>query len=330
MHGVRLFGNSKIDQLGLLKRVIFESRDGITLADARQPDCPLVFVNPAFERMTGYAFEDVVGRNCRFLQGSDKEQQGIGVLRAAMDHGEPSVVVVRNYRKNGTLFNNELSLSPIHDASGTITHYMGIQRDVTARFQLEEELRRSGVELQSENERLRELSLRDAPTGIFNRRHFDAQLSTQWQIARRTEVSVSIFMIDVDRFKTYNDQYGHLAGDACLCEVARALGSGFMRVSDFVARYGGEEFVVLALGMTSDQATRYAESLCRRVNALGIEHAGTPSGRVSVSVGHATARPDGSLEARDLVAHADEALYQAKRAGRDRAVSTVAQRPGKD
>jgi diguanylate cyclase (GGDEF)-like protein/PAS domain S-box-containing protein len=321
MPWVDLLGSSLADQLRVLRQAISESRDGISIADARQPDCPLIFVNPAFERMTGYSFEEVVGRNCRYLQGSDKDQQGLAVLRAALRHGEPCVVVVRNYRKDGTLFHNELSISPVHDASGTLTHYMGIQKDVTARITLEAELEQRNVELRTANDRLRALSLTDALTGLFNRRHFDEQLQTQWQIARRTGATLSIFMIDIDHFKGYNDRYGHLAGDACLCDVARALGGAFMRVSDFIARYGGEEFVVLAAGMTNDQASRYADSLCQRVSALKIPHAGTPVGSVSVSVGHATARPDGILRAAELVARADQALYQAKAKGRNQAVA---------
>ncbi len=304
----------------MLKQAISESRDGITLADAAHPDCALVFVNPAFERMTGYAFEEAIGRNCRYLQGSDRDQEGIAVLRAAMARGEPCVVVVRNYRKDGRLFYNELSVSPVHDASGTVTHFMGIQRDVTSRVTLEANLHQRNKELHTANERLRLLSIADSLTGLFNRGHFDEQLVTQWRIARRTRSTMSIFMIDIDHFKAYNDSYGHRAGDTCLREVARALGSAFMRVSDFVARYGGEEFVVLSAGMTVDQASRYADSLCERVCALKIPHAATPGGIVSVSVGHATARGDELLTAAALVSQADEALYRAKAEGRNRAV----------
>ena len=117
----------------ILQQAVMDSRDGITISDNCQPDNPLIFMNPAFERLTGYSFEGINQKNCRMLQRDDRDQPGIAIIRNAIDAGEYCLVTLRNYRKDGTMFWNELSLSPILDKNGKTTHFIGIQKDVTAR-----------------------------------------------------------------------------------------------------------------------------------------------------------------------------------------------------
>lgn len=123
----------KEEELRLSNQAIAASSNGIVIADARKPDMPITYVNPAFEQLTGYSAEEVVGRNCRFLQGKDKEQPALDELRAALREGRGCTVILSNYRKNGTLFWNELRISPIYDTDGNLTHYVGIQSDITER-----------------------------------------------------------------------------------------------------------------------------------------------------------------------------------------------------
>ncbi len=106
---------------------------GVVIADAQQPDLPIVYVNPAFEHLSGYASAEVLGRNCRFLQGHDRDQAARLKLRQAIEHRRSVTAVLRNYRRDGALFFNELTINPVHDASGTVTHFVGFQVDVTAR-----------------------------------------------------------------------------------------------------------------------------------------------------------------------------------------------------
>ena len=129
------------ETLKLQERAIAASSNGIVIVDARQPDCPTIFVNPAFERITGYEAAEVIGHNCRFLQGQDCEQPGLVELRAALKTGQSCAVNLRNYRKDGSLFWNELSISPIYDERGHLTHYIGIQTDVSERIQAERSLK---------------------------------------------------------------------------------------------------------------------------------------------------------------------------------------------
>jgi PAS domain S-box-containing protein len=127
----------------LLEQAIQASKDGIVITDARGEDNPIIFVNPGFERLTGYRAAEVLNQNCRFLQGTDSRQPQLDILREALRNGKPCVVTLRNYRKDGSMFWNELSLSPVHDRSGELTHFIAVQKDVTARALAEAELKES-------------------------------------------------------------------------------------------------------------------------------------------------------------------------------------------
>ena len=130
-------------RLRLLEASVSASLDGITISDVHQGDFPLIYVSPGFERMTGYPAEEVLGRNCRFLQNDDRDQPALAVIREALTTETQCRVVLRNYRKDGQRFWNELTIYPLHDAGGRLTHYVGIQRDITGRKQVEEALRQS-------------------------------------------------------------------------------------------------------------------------------------------------------------------------------------------
>ncbi|HLL38805.1 MAG TPA: PAS domain S-box protein [Rubrobacteraceae bacterium] len=129
------------DRLRLLERAVTASTNSISITDPSQPDSPLVYVNPAFERTTGYAAEEVLGRNCRFLQGKDRDQPALGALRAAIREERHCTVVLKNYHKNGTLFYNELSVYPVRDENDRVMNFVGVQNDITERRRTEEALR---------------------------------------------------------------------------------------------------------------------------------------------------------------------------------------------
>jgi PAS domain S-box-containing protein len=134
---------SALEELQLNRRIFRSVTSGISVANATLPDTPLVYVNPAFEVMTGYRLEEVQGRNCRFLQGPDHDQPAVRLIREALRDRRELSTVVKNYRKDGTFFWNELSLSPIRNREGEVTHIVGIQTDVTARVEFEAALRES-------------------------------------------------------------------------------------------------------------------------------------------------------------------------------------------
>ena len=135
--------HSALEELHLNRRIFRSVTSGISVANAQKPDLPLVYVNPAFEVMTGYSLEEVQGRNCRFLQRGERDQPGLTLIREAIRDEREVVAILKNYRKDGTPFWNELSLSPIRNREGELTHFVGIQTDVTARVEFEAALRES-------------------------------------------------------------------------------------------------------------------------------------------------------------------------------------------
>jgi len=171
------------------------------------------------------------------------------------------------------------------------------------------------------NERLAEQAAIDVTTGLFNRRHFNRQLHVTLRDAARRRESTGLLLVDVDHFKLFNDRYGHLAGDDCLHQVAQAIANATRRPRDIAARYGGEEFAVILPATGAEGARHLAQRVLVAIRALGLDHAASPTTTtVSVSIGVGTGDPGTRFE--DLIRAADEALYTAKRAGRDR-VSTA-------
>ncbi len=134
-------------QMRLLQRAVDANANGIVISDATQHDNPVVYVNPAFERITGYAASEVIGRNCRFLQGGLQVQPGLTELRAAFKERRATTVVIQNYRKDGTVFWNEFTVAPLLDKEGVLTHYIGLISDVSARVLAEEEMRQLNTQL---------------------------------------------------------------------------------------------------------------------------------------------------------------------------------------
>ena len=194
-----------------------------------------------------------------------------------------------------------------------------LKRETDARKRREAELEAIRRELEDANQELKRLAVEDPVTGISNRRVFDERLRVEWARAIRHSTPVGLVMIDVDHFKAFNDTYGHQDGDRALREVARALRSSGRRAADLVARYGGEEFAAILPGVDEAGAAHVATLMCEAVRALGIPHADSEVGQVTVSSGCASAVPRRGSEAEQLIESADQALYGAKDGGRNRA-----------
>ena len=205
--------------------------------------------------------------------------------------------------------------------SGDAASYVVVLRDAT---QIKEEERKLNDAL----DRVERLAATDDLTGLANRRRLRDVADLEWQRNAREHTQLSILLLDADRFKLFNDRYGHVAGDHCLREIAFQIDAIAQRPGDLGARYGGEEFMLLLPNTSHEGALELGERLCKCVREQGILHEGNVEGVVTVSVGVATARPGDSASAfaslNALIAGADAALYQAKNEGRNRVCSAMA------
>jgi diguanylate cyclase (GGDEF)-like protein/PAS domain S-box-containing protein len=287
--------------LHLSQRAIEATSNGILLTDHRQDDHPIVYCNPAFERMTGYTRDEVLGKNPRFLQGGDDEQDELGKMRAAMGAGGDYRGVLKNYRKDGTLFWNQLRMSPVFDDSGHLTHYVGIQTDVTESYNLTQQLSYQATH--------------DSLTGLVNRAEFERNLERALRRAHADGSEHALCYLDLDQFKIINDTSGHIAGDELLRQLAEVL-KAKVRKSDLLARLGGDEFAVLVEHCTLQDAERVAEVLRKSICEYRFQWDGK-SFALGVSAGLVPITPL-TVSMTEVLKAADAACYAAKNEGRNR------------
>ncbi|MFB9868581.1 EAL domain-containing protein [Vreelandella sulfidaeris] len=287
-------------QLKLLERSVESSTNGVVIVDAQRHDLPMVYVNAAFERITGYSRNEALGRNCRFLQGEETDPVTLTQLREGVVAQREVHVVIRNYRSDGALFWNDLYISPVRDGNGDVTHFIGVQNDITEQREYQAQLTHNAHH--------------DSLTGLPNRLLLGQRLEQGCVVARRYQRYIAVLFIDLDDFKPINDTLGHEVGDFVLTEVAKRL-ENELRPWDTVARFGSDEFVVLLpdLAHQSDAVQvveRVLQGLSPPYHYRGSEL------RITASIGIAI--NDGSMEnPRQLIQQADLAMYKAKRRGRN-------------
>ncbi|HEY1983998.1 MAG TPA: diguanylate cyclase [Terracidiphilus sp.] len=193
-------------------------------------------------------------------------------------------------------------------------------RDITERKQAEQKL-------QAAYKAVEELAVVDSLTGLANRRRFDTYLEIEWRRGMREHQSLSMVLIDVDLFKSYNDTYGHVRGDGCLKQIAEAAMDVVTRPGDLVARFGGEEFAIILPNTALEGAIKVARDVSENLLHRDLKHEGSPYGLVTISAGCATFIPNPGLRSSDLIERADSGLYRAKRSGRNRICVSVEQDP---
>ncbi len=270
------------------------------------------YVSPASLRLLGLSPEELVGRHA-FDRVHPKDRLLMAEeVRRLREGASDTKLSYRTCHRDGTEIWLETTVRVLHDpVTGARDGVVTSSRDVTERKRLERQLL--------------ELARTDALTGLANRRSFDEALAAEWHRAIRTGSPLTLVILDVDRFKLFNDAYGHRAGDECLQVVAGAIRDGASRPGDLVVRYGGEEIALLLPGTDPAAASRMAETARRSVQNLARVHVrNTPFGVVTASAGVATFQRRTSrgaeLRPADLIEAADRALYAAKQDGRNRIV----------
>ncbi|HLM54147.1 MAG TPA: EAL domain-containing protein [Pseudoxanthomonas sp.] len=291
------------ERMRLLSRAVEATADGLLIADARLPDYPIVYVNRAFEQITGYQASECIGRNCRFLQGADTDQIGLEGIRYALQEKREARVLLRSYRKDGRMFWNECYVGPVFDESGEVTHFIGTQTDVSQHQDYQRELAHRASH--------------DQLTGMPNRQLIQDRLRAVLLQAERSGGDVAVVFIDLDDFKLVNDSLDHSAGDEALRVVASRL-RALVRDGDLAGRFGGDEFVMVlsqhaseseVLALIDDIAMAFAKP----IQVAGLEHV------LTMSIGWCR-YPEAGVDADTLLKHADIAMYEAKRQGRNRAL----------
>jgi len=285
------------------KDVVEEAGDIIVITKAYPYTLPgpeIVYVNKAFTDLTGYSFEEAVGKNPRMLQKGDVNPETKTIIRNALKKQQSTRVTIRNYSKQGVAYWLEMSILPLRDKNGVVTHFAAIERDVTESKERELELD--------------EMSRHDALSGLLNRRAFDQLLEDAFAKFQDTGEVFSVLAIDIDHFKSVNDQYGHHCGDQAICKVAEICKKVFSS-SGSVGRTGGEEFSILIPNKSASGAALMAEHLRRNIEAASVI---TEKGAIRITTSIGVSEVDISdTKPLDLMLRADKALYTAKHNGRN-------------
>ena len=285
----------------LREQALASTNNGVMISRADEDDHSILYVNPAFEAITGYSSAEAIGRVGRFLVRDDLSQPGLNDIRTALREKRAGHAILRNYRKDGSMFWNELFIAPISDASrADTTHFVSVINDISER------MRYHGL--------LEYQATHDSLTGLSNRSLLNDRIAQAIALAKRSGRRVAVALMDLDHFKQVNDIHGHAAGDSLLREIASRL-SQCVRESDTVARLGGDEFVVVLtdLGEPED-----AEQIGHKIVAAVKEPVmyADQALHVGASVGFALF-PDHGEHGEILLRNADMAMYHVKSRGRN-------------
>ncbi|ANL22333.1 GGDEF/PAS domain-containing protein [Rhizobium sp. N113] len=272
------------------------------------------YVSPACREILGFEPEELIGAKPIAMAHPEDAPNVALAFQSMLDGRMDRHSIISRFRhRDGHWIWVEAQLKALKDPkTSTVSGIIGTLRDVSARKAIEDQL-------QVANRRLQALAEQDALTGLANRRYFDEALLREHAYASSERKNLALLMIDVDRFKSFNDRYGHPSGDECLKKIGGTIKDTIGR-SDVAARYGGEEFAVLLPGADGAEAASVAERIRLAVLRLGIEHEASPNGVATISIGVTWVTGDSSYGPEALVREADRALYGAKESGRNRVV----------
>lgn len=284
----------------LMERSLEASENAVIITDARLPGYPVIYVNPAFIRMTGFSGEEVRNQTLDIMIGNDTAPDDIEAVKSAVFAEKSATMTIRSYRKDGTPFWNQLFISPVRDDTDSVTHFIAVMNDISEKREHDQELAYQATH--------------DVLTGLGNRSLFNDRLAHDFELAKRNNRLMAVLFIDLDDFKPINDAMGHKTGDKLLISVAERL-SGITRASDTLARFGGDEFVLLLPELATPQE---AEDIAQRIlEEVARPHMiGANELHISASVGISLI-DDVVVHAEKLLQQADMAMYKAKQQGKD-------------
>ena len=286
------------NMLRLFSGAIDATLDGVMLTDAQRPDHPIVYVNPAFSRITGWEANEVLGKSGRILAAGDLLQPEMEVIRHALRGRVAGHAVLRCFRKDGEFFWNELHVAPIFNDEQNVSHYVSVISDISERIRHEDQLAH--------------LATHDSLTGLANRTLLGDRLQQAIVRAQRDGRLVALLLINLDRFKQINETQGHGTGDMLLHMIALRL-KGLSRESDTLARIGGDEFVLLLTDLVDEQLVSSTGRMLLEQMALPFIVDGE-NVVITPSIG-ASIYPHDASSAENLMCLADVAMHVAKESG---------------
>ncbi|MFN8412734.1 MAG: diguanylate cyclase [Anaerolineales bacterium] len=280
-----------------------------------------IWVNPAFSTITGYSLEEAVGKKLSFLKSGVQDEKFYKNLWDTIHAGKTWQGEIVNRHKYGHLYVEEMTIAPVYDDHGEMTHFIAIKQDITDRKRMENDLQNANNRMQiqmkeiiSLQDKLREQAIRDPLTDLYNRRILEEVLDREVAHAQRSGKNFCVAMIDVDNFKLLNDRHGHAAGDMVLRSLAKILEYNTRR-GDISCRYGGEEFAVLLPNATMEGALKRAQQWRRAFQMLHQSFNGQEL-QATLSIGIAS-YPQHGLTGQEVMEAADKALYVSKRKGKN-------------
>jgi len=284
--------------------IVEAAKDVIIVTKAHpisEPGPEIVYVNKAFTELTGYSYDEVVGKNPRILQSGETDDTTKASIRESLESKTPIRTTIKNFSKSGKEYWLEISILPLKNEAGEVTHFVAIERDVTEQKKYEFKL--DG------------LSKTDPLTGLLNRRGFNEIVKNELSRFKRTNSQFSICMIDADFFKKINDTYGHAFGDLVLKTLSDTF-RNILRIQDSAARIGGEEFCIIFPDTSAESAMHISNRLRKIVSETPIYPNEIPV-YINISVG-VSEIDKLDVDGEKIMERADRALYLAKTSGRNR------------
>ena len=293
-----------------LRGALDVSPEGVVICEAGG-ERAVVYANAAFCRLTGYELPELIGKNLRFLQGEDRDQQELDGLRESLRHAESARALLRNQRKDGTVFVNDMQIYPLKDNGGKVTHFVGYHREGGTRNKAVGESGIRGLPTWVREDRL---------TGLASRYYFEDVLKRDFALAQRDQTSIALLLFDIDQLGPYNEIFDRAGGDSVVKRVARAISGSFRRGTDVVGRWEGASVIVLMHGTPADHVIQHATTVAHRVREQQIHHPRSTQKYVTVSGGVAihTARPEDTAE--QFLKAVESAVARAKDQGRNRVI----------
>ncbi|MCC2606743.1 sensor domain-containing diguanylate cyclase [Planctobacterium marinum] len=330
---------SDTKQLFSFQDIVENTQDMVIVTEAENIEYPtgpkIVYVNKAFEKLTGYSQREILGETPRLLQGALTDQDAKTRIHAALEKHQPIYETLLNYDSDGRPYWVEMNIIPLKNKYGDITHFAAIERDISKqkfhleqlekrnedlkvlKRDLEKSIEKRTSELQMAKARLEKLAFYDPLTNVPNRRYFIDHVNRLVKSSQRRHEALAFGMLDIDDFKLLNDNYGHDVGDKVLIELAQVLQALF-RADDAFCRYGGEEFAfVLTIGKNSE-LDGFSNRLISAIRDLEVAINEQQSLNITASIGMKVCAHDADIDFEKEIKDADIALYESKNTGKDK------------